>query len=41
MAFHVRSEALPLTSCVTLGKSLNLSGPHFPYLKSKDTVSIK
>lgn len=37
--FGVREErcwivALPLTSCVTLGKSLTLSEPHFPHLKN-------
>ena len=31
---------LPLTSCVTLGKSLTLSMPHFPHLKTGVIVII-
>lgn len=28
----LRTQALPLTTCVTLGNFLNLSMPYFPYL---------
>ena len=32
--------ALPLTSCVKLGRSLNLPEPYFPYLQSRDYGTV-
>lgn len=32
----VKSPALPLTSCVTLGKSLKLSVSQYPHLQTRN-----
>lgn len=31
----------PLTSCVVLGKLLDLSGPHFFRLLSRDNITVR